>query len=151
MAIWLMLNASLAREVILVGIGVSALLAFYLQPMAEKYGDIRFTPKVILYYFIYLMVFVVELIKSNWHVAKLVISPKINISPAVVKIKTDLKTAIGRLALCNSITLTPGTLVVDIQGDTLYVHCIDVERDNPEKDVIKMAAKFEKYLKVVYG
>ena len=47
-----------------------------------------------------------------------VYAPRIDINPGIVKIKTRLKTPIGRLALANSIALTPGSLVIDIEGDT---------------------------------
>ena len=142
-AIWLMLNSSLGLSVVLTGIITCAALAYFLHPLANKYSDIRFNANVILHYFIYLGVFLVELVKSNVQVAKLVISPTIKISPAIIKVTTQLKTPIGRLALSNSITLTPGTLVIDIREDTLFVHCIDVKRSNPEESILKTAAKFE--------
>jgi multicomponent Na+:H+ antiporter subunit E len=151
LAVWLMLNASLDWEVVLVGVLVSAFLSYFLEPLSSKYADIKFSPEVIVCYFKFLGVFMLELIKSNIQVARLVISPNINISPAIIKIKTSLKTPVGRLALCNSITLTPGTLVIEIKEDTLFVHCIDVKEYAPEVDVLMTAAKFEKYLKVVYG
>jgi multicomponent Na+:H+ antiporter subunit E len=57
----------------------------------------------------------------------------------------------GRLALANSITLTPGTLVVDIKEDALYVHWISVSAIDPVAATEEISAKFEKYLKVIYG
>jgi multicomponent Na+:H+ antiporter subunit E len=51
-----------------------------------------------------------------------VYAPRIDIGPGIVRIKTRLKTPVGRLALVNSIALTPGSLVVDMEGDTLTVH-----------------------------
>jgi multicomponent Na+:H+ antiporter subunit E len=57
----------------------------------------------------------IEIIKANLDVALRVIKPVIPINPGIVKVKTKLKTPMGRLILTNSITLTPGTLTVDIK------------------------------------
>jgi len=57
----------------------------------------------------------------------------------------------GRLILANSITLTPGTLTVDIEGDTLYIHWIDAKTADMGSATDKIVRKFEKYLEVIYG
>jgi multicomponent Na+:H+ antiporter subunit E len=57
--------------------------------------------------------------------ARRVISPSLPIFPAVVEVHTNLHSPLGKLLLANSITLTPGTLTVDVEGDTLRVHWID--------------------------
>ena len=82
---------------------------------------------------------------------RLVFSPRIDIEPGIVEIKTRLKTPIGRLALANAITLTPGTLVVDIKGDSMFIHWINVSATDPVAATEEISARFEKYLKVVYG
>ena len=76
--------------------------------------------------FLYIFVFLGELIKSNFDVAARVANPKLPINPGIVKVKTKLKSKLGRIMLANSITLTPGTLTVDIDEDTneLYIHWI---------------------------
>lgn len=149
--LWLMLNSALSFDIFFSGVFICALLAYFLAPMATKYGDIRFNSQVVYHYILYLGIFIVELVKANLQVAKIVISPKISITPGIVKVKTQLKTPIGRWVLANSISLTPGTLVVDLIEDTLFVHCIDVTKKNPEAETQQMTDKFEKYLKVVYG
>lgn len=60
-----------------------------------------------------------ELVKSNLDVARRVVSPEVRINPGIVEIKTRLKHPTYRLVLANSITLTPGTLTVDMMADTL--------------------------------
>jgi multicomponent Na+:H+ antiporter subunit E len=71
--------------------------------------------------------FFIALAKANLDVAYRVITGKIN--PGIVKISPQLKTDLGITMLANSITLTPGTLSVDIDPDTndLYVHWINVD------------------------
>ena len=88
---------------------------------------------------------------ANLDVARRVISPTIPINPGIVEIKTNLKSDIGRLFLANSITLTPGTLTVDIKDDRLYIHWIDVSSSDVEVATKEIAGKFEKYLEVIYG
>jgi len=67
----------------------------------------------------YLGLFTRELVKSNLDVARRVVSPEVRINPGIVEIKTRLKHPTYRLVLANSITLTPGTLTVDMMADTL--------------------------------
>lgn len=151
LSIWLVANASLAMEVIVIGVVVSTVLALPLSVFAGAFAEIRLSPKAFLYYFRYLGVFLWELLLANMNVARIVFSPKIQIHPGIVKIRTRLKSQTGRLVLANSITLTPGTLVVDIDDDTLYVHWIDVTTQDSEKATREIAEKFEKYLEVIYG
>ena len=150
-AIWLLANSSLSRDVILTGLLIVTVLTLALSSFARTYADIRLSPRALLYYFLYFGAFLLELLKANLNLLRIVFSPKINIRPGIVKIKTRLKTATGRMVLANSITLTPGTLVVDVDGDTLYVHWIDVTAEDPEEATRRIAAKFEKYLEVIYG
>ncbi|MEN8177055.1 MAG: Na+/H+ antiporter subunit E [Pseudomonadota bacterium] len=149
--VWLVANASMAIDVIVTGVVVSTILALPLSVFAGAYADIRLSPKAFIYYFRYLGVFLWELLLANMNVARIVFSPKINIHPGIVKVHTRLKSRTGRLVLANSITLTPGTLVVDIDDDTLYVHWIDVTTQDSEKATREIAEKFEKYLEVIYG
>lgn len=150
-AIWLMLNSTLAWHVVVLGLVLAAAGAVALKDIATAYAGIRLSSKSIVYYFAYLGLFLKELVMANLNVARLVLKPDPNLQPAIIQVKTELKTAVGRLALANSITLTPGTLVVEIKDDSLFIHCIDVSEANPTDDVRESVARFEKYLKVVYG
>jgi len=108
------------------------------------------SPKRWLYSLWYVVYLFIEIIKANFDVARRVITPKIPINPGIVTVKTKLKTAMGRMILANSITLTPGTLTVDIKGDTLYIHWIDVTNIDEEAATKKIVANFEKYLEVIF-
>jgi multicomponent Na+:H+ antiporter subunit E len=77
--------------------------------------------------------------------------PILPINPGIVKVKTKLKTDAGRTALANSITLTPGTLSVDIKEDGyLYVHCINVKGKDIEKATQDIVGRFEKFLEKIF-
>lgn len=72
----------------------------------------------------YLPWLIYQIILSNIHVAYLVLSPKMPLEPRVIRIKTKLKSDLALLTFANSITLTPGTITVDIKEGVYYVHAI---------------------------
>lgn len=78
----------------------------------------------------YVFIFLWELIKANWDVAKRVYGGCVNIKPGIVKVPVDVKSDYGRSMLSNSITLTPGTITMDAFEEDgqayYYVHWIDV-------------------------
>ena len=88
---------------------------------------------------------------ANLDVVYRVIHPEMPIHPGIVKIKTNLKSAAGRTMLANSITLTPGTLTVDITDDGyLYIHWINVKTDDVEEASKRIAGRFEKVLRRMF-
>lgn len=93
-----------------------------------------------------LFLFASELVKSNLDVARRVISPKLPINPGIVEIKTRLKHPTYRLILANSITLTPGTLTVEMIDDSLFIHWIDVTGKDIETATHEISEKYESYL-----
>ena len=66
----------------------------------------------------------VEIVKSSLEVAGVVLGRRLEISPTVVKFKMSTKDAVGQVILGNSITLTPGTLTLDIHEGQITVHCL---------------------------
>ena len=98
----------------------------------------------------YLFYFFYEMAKANFDVAYRVITGKIN--PGIVKISPDLKTDLGITMLANSITLTPGTLSVDIDEDAndLYIHWINVKNEALKKtpvDCKHICGSFHKWVR----
>jgi len=90
--------------------------------------------------------FLFSLIKANLEVAYRIITRKIR--PGIVKISPGLKTDFGTTLLANSITLTPGTLSVDIdQENNLYIHWLYVKDKTPE--IIQVAGNFSKWIKKI--
>jgi multicomponent Na+:H+ antiporter subunit E len=80
-----------------------------------------------------------------------VLSPALPLNPGIVKVRTRLKSRMGRLLLANSITLTPGTLTVDIDGEWLYIHWVTVASADIEAATAAIVSGFEGYLEVMYG
>jgi len=65
-----------------------------------------------------------EIAKSAINVTAIILSPKLPVSPTLVKIKADQKTGLGVSIFANSITLTPGTIAVDVVGGEILVHAL---------------------------
>jgi multicomponent Na+:H+ antiporter subunit E len=72
-----------------------------------------------------------EIVKSNITVIARVLGPRSAIDPAMVTVKTKARTELGKALFANSITLTPGTVTVDVDGDELKVHALVRENASP--------------------
>lgn len=68
-----------------------------------------------------------EITISSIDVAKLILKPSLSISPTVVELKAETKTDVGHVILGNSITLSPGSVTLDLHKGKLLVHCLTVE------------------------
>lgn len=69
----------------------------------------------------------VEIVKSSLEVVRLVLDPRLPISPTVVMIEAKPEDEVGQVILANSITLTPGTVTLDVFDNRLLVHCVTRE------------------------
>ena len=144
--------AGIHVQELLLGAIVSAILTVILAKHVNYTIDYRFPVKLLVFIFAYLPLFVWQLVLSNLAVARIVLSPRIkkHLNPGFVKINTDLKGDFAKLTLANSITLTPGTLSVDIDGNDIYIHTVYIKGKTPEENRQNISAKFEKVLGVVF-
>jgi len=99
------------------------------------------------WFIIYLFIFIWECIKANFDVAYRVLHPAMPIRPGIVKVKTNLKSEFAKMLLANSITMTPGTISVDIIDDYLFIHWIYIRSEDPEVYTGMITGAFEKYIK----
>lgn len=121
--LWLIFNGRVTLEVLLFGVVICGWLYWFISKyMDYSYKDeLRYVKKVPLY-LKYAVVLVWEIFKANIDVIKIVLSPKMEIEPAVVTFHTDLESDVSQVVLANSITLTPGTYTAGLEnGD--YVIC----------------------------
>lgn len=73
-----------------------------------------------------------EIAKANWAVTKAIMAPELNIRRHFFRVPFTQKTDVGQTIYANSITLTPGTLTVEIQDGAFYIHALsfgDTTRD----------------------
>ncbi len=127
-AVWLILNGKVTAEICLFGVGISAALVFFMcrfmdYSLKKEILMFRLSPLLIRYF----GVLVKEIVKANVSVLKIIVSPGLQPEPALVFFETDLKTGVAKTMLANSITLTPGTITVSVEGSRFCVHCLDKE------------------------
>ena len=149
--IWLLLTYPFSLQELIAGAIVSLLIAIIAAGSIPIFAEMRAGPRAISWAIAYLFVFFFELVRSNLDVAFRVLHPRLPIQPGIVKVRTSLGSRMGRLALANSITLTPGTITVETKGEYFYVHWIDVRARNIEETTQNIVSKFEKYLEVIFG
>ncbi|MCD6379953.1 Na+/H+ antiporter subunit E [bacterium] len=149
MAAWLLGTGTFRMDELITGLVLSFGVTVAFAPFSSLYRGIIITPKSIILIPVYLAVFLWEMIKSNIDVARRVISPSLPINPGIVQIKTKLKTPLAKLILANSITLTPGTLTMDVEKDSLFIHWIDVKTETIQETTEKVSGKFERILKEI--
>lgn len=65
-----------------------------------------------------------EIAKSAWAVTRIILDPRLPISPTLIRVKTSQRTAVGQVTYANSITLTPGTISVELARDEILVHAL---------------------------
>jgi multicomponent Na+:H+ antiporter subunit E len=107
--------------------------------------------KRIFWIILYIPMFFWYVVIANLDVVYRVIHPDMPIKPGIVKVKTTLKNPAGRTMLANSITLTPGTLTVDITDDDyLYIHWINVQSDDIEQATQAIVSRFESVLRRIF-
>ena len=151
MIVWVLLNNTFQPDILIVGAVIAFFLSLFLCKKCELFSEMNFTPKGLIYTIIFLGVFFIELIKSNLDVTRRVLTPSLPINPGFVEVKTKLKSKFARMLVANTITLTPGTLTVEVKDDSYFIHWIDVESDDINAATKKIVEKFEKYLEVIYG
>jgi len=151
MLFWLMLMGRVTVDVLVVGVLASLAISVLYPNGLSFFTEFRATPAAFVAGLRYYGYFFKELVKSNLRLTAIVLSPSLPVRPGIVKVRTRLKSRMGRLMLANSITLTPGTLTVEMDGEWLYVHWTSVESDDIEAATDKIVAGFERYLEVIYG
>lgn len=123
---WLLLSGH--SELLMLGFGVASVvfvvwLALRMDVVDHESHPLHLSHRLPQYW-LWLML---EVIKSNIDVARRIWSPKLSISPTTVRLKTSQKTDLGKVIYANSITLTPGTVTINLQGDNIEIHALTRE------------------------
>lgn len=137
---------------IIAGVFVALLVSILTGDMFVKRPHHFGHLKRYLWFIYYVPIFLWECFKANIDVAYRVGHPDIPIHPGIVKVKTNLKSDTGLTFLANSITLTPGTLSVDIDREKgyIYVHWIEVKSKDVEIATKMIVEKFERILRRIF-
>jgi multicomponent Na+:H+ antiporter subunit E len=136
---------------LLVGLVVSIFIALWFGDVFVERARNFFQIKRLAYLLYYIPVFTYYCLLANFDVAYRVLHPALPIEPGIVKVKTTLTNTTAKVALANSITLTPGTLSVEMTDDGyLYIHWIKVRTSDVEEATKMIIRKFEKILKEIF-
>ena len=124
--VWIIFNGAITTEICIFGVVV----AFLMFGFVCKFMDYSWRKEKLLiqrsgYFLLYLGNLLIEIVRANVSVCHFVLSDRDEIHPVMVSFHTILKSGLARVILTNSITLTPGTITVSLQGDEVIVHCLD--------------------------
>lgn len=132
LSLWLILNGRADVQTVIVGVPVALVVTSLwgrLRPSGPDAtlaargwrGMVRLISREILY----AGLLVRQIVKANLAVVRMIWAPEIEVEPCLVRLRTRLRTKAARVALADSITLTPGTVTVSLDGDELIVHALD--------------------------
>lgn len=143
---WLLMSLDYDWQHLLVGSLLSIfLVAFWNKLNREDAPHTKFILKQWGWAFIYVVCLVYEIIKANISVAIIVLHPKLPISPGMIVLREELNRDLTKVLYANSITLTPGTITVEMEDDRLMVHAItrDAAEGVPDWYLHRMMKKIE--------
>lgn len=131
-ALWLMLSG--IYKPLIIGFGAfSAIIAVYVGRRMDAVDgqpvQIDLKPIAFIRYNIWLMV---QIAKSNWAVTKLILSPKMKLRQHLFHVPFTQKSDLAQTIFANSITLTPGTISIEVEDGTFLVHAIDFDESDME-------------------
>jgi len=143
--LWLVL-AGINLQELIAGAVVSLVLAVVLGNVVNYELNVGTILTAVKFTVMYIPLFIWKLILANFQMAKIVLSPVLPINPGFVVIKTGLTKDIAKLSLANSITLTPGTLSIDVDEDEVLIHWVDVQGEDEAEYMAQISKSFEKSL-----
>jgi multicomponent Na+:H+ antiporter subunit E len=148
---WLFFNLSIGASALLIGIPVALVSAaissrFLFRSLEAKH----FTPGRAIGIAIYSIDFAIALLKANWFMIKIILTPNPELKPAVLRLPLRTSSEFVTAGVSNSITLTPGTLTIDAKDEFLYVHWIVASELETEKAKGEIVGNFETNMKRIF-
>lgn len=151
--LWVIFNGKLTLEIALFGVVLSAVMVLF----CCKFLGYQLKMELVLLTLVgpflqYIGVLLVEILKANWCVIKLIFNSRDELDPVLVHFDVPLKSKFARVLLANSITLTPGTITANLDRQGYTVHCLDrdlgvgIDRSVFVELLLKMEAKADKVL-----
>lgn len=122
LAFWIILTATLALYNLVLGAVISAMVAAISFLILAQVLDPRIDPMVILKLPLFILVLIWEIIKANIDVAMIILRPSLPIDPGITEYETFLPDDFTRTVFADAVTLTPGTVTIDMENDLMTVH-----------------------------
>jgi multicomponent Na+:H+ antiporter subunit E len=148
-AVYVLLAGFIVEEII-IGALISLIVTILITKYVNYQIDWKLPYRLVVFLVVYLPVFIWQLILANIDIARRVLSINIPLNPGFVKVETELEGDFSKLMLANSITLTPGTLSIDVDKQSLYIHTVDVKGKTAEENKANISGLFEKILGVIF-
>lgn len=123
---WVLLSGMFTPFLLAAGLGAALATALFARRMeiADREGlPLHLTLAAVTYW----PWLVKEILKSGWQVARIVLDPRLPVSPTLVRFKPSQQSTLGLVTHANSITLTPGTVTVEADHDEFLVHALTRE------------------------
>lgn len=131
---WLALSGHYTPLLLSFGVASCVLVAYIAHRMDTEDGD-RVPIHLGLRFWVYLPWLMKEVLLANVAVARIILNPRLPISPRMVRFHGSQTTDIGRALYANSITLTPGTITTGVEGEVFQIHALTAEDlDSNEQD-----------------
>ena len=144
---WIIFNGNITSEIVVFGVAVStAVFAFMCKFMGHSLRKEAVIYKKSIWFFAYIFILLREIIKANLAIVPKILTVEEEMEPCLVKFKTSLRSDFTKMLLANSITLTPGTITVGLEGDEYTIHCLDTSLAEGLEN-----SDFEKALKKLDG
>ncbi len=124
LSLWLVLSGHYDSFHVTLGVICCALIAFLSHDLLFPAFQWGTSVAIFVRFMAYLPWLFYQIVLANLHVAKMVLHPKMPIDPRIVEFDSKLESNIAFTTLANSITLTPGTVTIGLEGDELTVHAL---------------------------
>ena len=136
---------------IMAGLFVSAFVALVMREMIRANLIRLLNPRSWFWLIVYQFVFAYYVVKGGLDVAYHVLHPAVPIRPGIVKVRSVLKTETARTVLACAITLTPGTLTIDVTDDGIfYIHWLNVGNEDEEAVAVAVLRRFEWFIQRIF-
>ena len=150
LALWLLLFWSAEPAVVAVGAVLALIVGVAMGKVFPGILTKWIDPRRWFFAAVYLPYFLYYCVRANLDVMVRVLHPDVPIRPGIVKVPTNLTDPMAKTFLANSITLTPGTLTIDIDGQDLYIHWINIHTEDPRQRFAEIVGRFEPLLRRIF-
>lgn len=124
-AFWMILAPKATQQSVFIGLAVSGLVLVYSRAILFSAKEVPFYQARHFYNLLgFFGLLLVEIVKANLVVVKIVLSPRLPIQPQFVRVPMRFKENVNKVIYANSVTLTPGTLTVEVTDDYFVIHAL---------------------------
>ncbi|MCJ2182746.1 Na+/H+ antiporter subunit E [Novosphingobium sp. 1949] len=148
LALWLIVFNSLNPGVALIGAGFAVAVPLFSAPFWPERAQLRFGWPLVAYVLLVLY----DIVVANFHVAKLIVfKANKDFRPAWLSVPLDLHSAEAITVLAGTISLTPGTVSVDVSTDGRHLLVHALHTDDPEGEIALIKQRYERRLKEIFA